>query len=147
MIREILVPVDGSEHSRTALEFACELCKKFDAGLHVVHVIKDEAAEKVVMVLGSASMTLPASPESVTAAGKAVIDATRQFVEEKGCRLSAADAVAGSPAKEILAYAEKSAIDTIVMGSRGLSDAVGLLLGSVSHKVSHLASCTCIVVR
>jgi len=33
------------------------------------------------------------------------------------------------------------------MGTRGLSDLKGLFVGSVSHKVSHLADCSCITVR
>jgi len=37
--------------------------------------------------------------------------------------------------------------DMIVMGSRGLSDLAGLLVGSVSHKVTNMAPCTCITVR
>ena len=38
-------------------------------------------------------------------------------------------------------------VDAIVIGSRGLSDIKGLFLGSVSHKVGHLAECTCITVK
>jgi nucleotide-binding universal stress UspA family protein len=34
----------------------------------------------------------------------------------------------------------------IFLGSRGLGDAKGLLMGSVSHKVAHLAECTCVSV-
>lgn len=147
MIRKILVPVDGSEHSRTALDFACGLSEKFEAELSVLHVVKDEAAERVVMVLGTAHVSLPADPERVEAAGHAITEAAKERAETHGCRLSSAASVAGAPAKEILAYAEDGAFDTIVIGSRGLGDLGGLLLGSVSHKVSHLASCTCIVVR
>ena len=33
------------------------------------------------------------------------------------------------------------------MGSRGLGDIGGLLLSSVSHKVSSLSGCTCIMVK
>jgi len=53
----------------------------------------------------------------------------------------------GDPAKRIIECAEKENADTIVMGARGLSDIEGLLLGSVSHKIAHLASCTVITVR
>ena len=35
----------------------------------------------------------------------------------------------------------------VFLGSRGLGDAKGLLLGSVSHKVMHLAPCTCVAVK
>lgn len=147
MIRKILVPVDGSEHSRTALDFACELSEKFGAELAVLHVVKDEAAERVVMVMGNAHVSLPADPERVEAAGHAIIEAARERAESHGRRLTSMTSVAGAPAKEILAHAEDGAFDTIVLGSRGLSDLGGLLLGSVSHKVSHLAPCTCIVVR
>ncbi len=53
----------------------------------------------------------------------------------------------GDPAERILEYAERESADCIVMGSRGLSDVRGLVLGSVSHKVSNRAVCTCIAVK
>nr|WP_312860533.1 universal stress protein [Mesorhizobium sediminum] len=37
--------------------------------------------------------------------------------------------------------------DLIVLGSRGLGDVEGFLLGSVSHKVTSLASCPCLTVK
>ena len=53
----------------------------------------------------------------------------------------------GDPANRILEYAERESVDCIVIGSRGLSDVKGLLVGSVSHKVSNRARCTCITVK
>ena len=40
MINKILVPVDGSAHSKKALEFACELAKKFESELLLLHVVQ-----------------------------------------------------------------------------------------------------------
>jgi nucleotide-binding universal stress UspA family protein len=53
----------------------------------------------------------------------------------------------GDPVKEILRQAEEDSANLIVMGSRGLGDLQGLLMGSVSHKVNHLAKQTCITVK
>jgi nucleotide-binding universal stress UspA family protein len=53
----------------------------------------------------------------------------------------------GDPAQSILHLAKERGVDTIVMGSRGLSDIKGLFVGSVSHKINHLAECTCITVK
>jgi nucleotide-binding universal stress UspA family protein len=51
----------------------------------------------------------------------------------------------GSPVERILLAAEDA--DMIFLGSRGLSGAKGLLMGSVSHKVANLADRTCVTVK
>ncbi len=53
----------------------------------------------------------------------------------------------GDPARAILSESRKRGVDAIVMGSRGLSDLKGFVVGSVSHKVAHTAECTVITVR
>jgi len=53
----------------------------------------------------------------------------------------------GDAAEEIVAAAEKVKADLIVIGTRGLSDLEGLVMGSVSHKVIHLAHCPCVTVK
>jgi len=53
----------------------------------------------------------------------------------------------GQPARSILNFAERNKVDCIVLGSRGLGDVEGLLLGSVSHKIATLAKCGCVIVR
>ena len=53
----------------------------------------------------------------------------------------------GNPAEKILQIANDKEIDTIVVGSRGLSTAKEFLLGSVSHKIIHHAKCPVVIVR
>jgi nucleotide-binding universal stress UspA family protein len=80
------------------------------------------------------------STESVAEAMKLVGDAVRQL---KAVGIDAGgqvhDAAAGRIAKDIVETADDLGSDLIVMGSRGLSDVQGILLGSVTRQVMHLA--------
>ncbi len=53
----------------------------------------------------------------------------------------------GNASKEIVATANSEAADMLFMGSRGLGEVRGLLMGSVSHKVMNMAPCTCVAVK
>jgi nucleotide-binding universal stress UspA family protein len=53
----------------------------------------------------------------------------------------------GHPAREIVEFAEKTGVDLIVMGTRGRGEIQGMILGSVSHRVSTCAKCSCLLVR
>ena len=146
MLQKILVAVDGSEYSKKALEFACELAQKFDGSLHIVHVPQGCAADRV-MVLGGASIMIHAGHEQIEKAGRKLIEAAQEIAEEKLPGNVSTELRGGDPAAEIVASAQETAADCVVIGSRGLDDFGGLLLGSVSHKVNHSAPCTCITVH
>ncbi len=146
MITNILAPIDGSKQSNKALEFACNLADKYEAKLHVQHTVEVTLHEHAMFV-GSAGFAFEASDEDVQKAGEKVIEAAEKIIKEHDCKLVETEIAHGSPAQRILERAKEKDIDMIVMGSRGLSDFGGLLLGSVSHKVSHLAKCTCVTVR
>jgi nucleotide-binding universal stress UspA family protein len=53
----------------------------------------------------------------------------------------------GDPASVIIRQAKALEADMTVLGSRGLSDMEGLLLGSVSHKVAHVAPGSVVIVK
>jgi nucleotide-binding universal stress UspA family protein len=57
------------------------------------------------------------------------------------------EVTANHVAEEVLLTADKKNIDTIVVGSRGISEAKKFLLGSVSYKVSHYAKRPVVIVR
>lgn len=146
MIGKILVPVDGSKQSDKALEFACNLAEKYDATLHIQHTVETTLHEHA-MFLGSAGFAFELNEEDIQKAGQKVIEAASKIVDEQHCKSAVTEVAHGSPTENILKRAKDDDIDMIVMGSRGLSDLGGLLLGSVSHKVSHLAECSCVTVR
>lgn len=146
MINKILVPVDGSKQSDKALEFACNLADKYNAALLIQHTVETTLHEHA-MFMGSAGFAFDLDEEEIQKAGKVVIDAATKIIDKHANIAAETDIAHGSPTHNIIQCVKDNNIDMIVMGSRGLSDLGGLLLGSVSHKVSHLADCTCVTVR
>jgi len=146
MIQSILVPVDGSESSKIALDLACEIALRFDAELSLLHVVEVTDTDEYLF-MGSARVKIPGTHEQNMKTGQSVVNAATEIAKQHGCDVKKHQIVSGSAANAILDYVENHSIDTIVIGSRGLGNMAGLLLGSVSHKVAHLAKCTCITVR
>ena len=137
MFKHVLVAIDGSPYSRLVLPAAIELAKKFDSEMLVLHVAEHDRGRAVVFSLQS-----PAAASMLVAdAVKAARDA------EVSVRGELRDTGAGHVAKVIVAEAEANGSDLIVMGSRGLSDVQGLLLGSVTHDVMKAADVPVLVVK
>ena len=141
MSKKILLPVDGSEQARKAIDFAANLAKQDDAVMYLLHVYK-----------------LPIVPEGMgeyvisdrielQALGDQIIAVAQDEARKKGVQHVKATVMEGDPAERIIAYAKDHDVDMIVIGSRGLGSFKGLLLGSVSNKVSHRADRTCVIVR
>ncbi len=147
MFTSILVPVDGSKHAQKALSVACQLARQEEScTLHLVH-IPEELAHETTLVWGIGAIAIEASREEREEAGKQVINHAAEAAREQGATNIETVVGQGDPARTILSEARKRGIDAIVMGSRGLSDLQGFVVGSVSHKVSHAAECTVITVR
>ncbi|MGM0702309.1 MAG: universal stress protein [Pseudomonadota bacterium] len=145
MFKTLLVPVDGSQHAKKALDVACQLARENDATLHILH-IPEELAHETTLVWGIGAIALEASREDRERAGRQIVDRAAEDARQQGAARVETIIGQGDPARTIVSEARKSGADAIVMGSRGLSDLRGLVVGSVSHKVSHAATCTVITV-
>ncbi|MCG6657397.1 universal stress protein [Halomonas campisalis] len=146
MFNSILVPVDGSEHAQKALSVACQLAKQADATLHLLH-IPEELSHETTLVWGIGAIAIEASREERNDVGKQVVEKAAEAARQQGASKVETVIGQGDPARTIISEARKRGVDAIVMGSRGLSDLKGFVVGSVSHKVSHAASCSVITVR
>ncbi|KAA3631572.1 MAG: universal stress protein [Proteobacteria bacterium] len=145
MIQTILVAIDGSAHSKRALEFACDMAAKFDASLHLIHVAEQPMTDHVLS-LGAASVMASGTRADLTRAGRKVIEAATDVANRKGCKTISSEVTSGDATRAIVDSAKEIEAGMIVMGTRGLGSLSGMLLGSVSHKVLHLAPCTCVTV-
>jgi nucleotide-binding universal stress UspA family protein len=141
-LKTILVPSDFSECSDAALRYGLELARRFNADLHLLHVVQDP-------------VTQPWAAEGFSVPVFEVVDEWRTRAAE---RLAAAvpDAdrarvtivsVVATPYAEILDYAAKHAVDLIVMGTHGRGGVSHLLLGSIAERVVRRAPCPVLTVR
>jgi nucleotide-binding universal stress UspA family protein len=137
MFEKVLLAVDGSAHSAKAVPVAADIAKKSNGEVLVFH-----AREYVVARGGSYQLEDAPDADALVERVKAELAATG--VKALG-RVEAS--LEGRAAKAILSAAESEGADAIVMGSRGLSELGGLLLGSVTHKVIQLSHCTVVVAR
>lgn len=141
MIKKILVPVDGSEQAHKAIEFAANLAIQYDATIHLLH------AFKLTIIPEGLGEYVVTDRIQLQAMGKKIIVAAEQEAKHEGVRHIETTLIEGDPAESIINYAKDYDVDIIVIGSRGLGSFKGLLLGSVSNKVSHRADRTCVIVR
>lgn len=148
MIKTILVPVDGSTHANTAIDWASDLAVKFGARLIVMHVIPEGR-----LTSSRAEMRQLAKIEHMTEAetfetmaGDLVRTAV-QRARSHGAKKVESLTESGDAAKAILDQAARTGAQLIVMGRRGLGGLPGLVLGSVSSKVLQLADCACLTVK
>lgn len=90
----------------------------------------------------------PTIPETVLRKiGEQILDRAKETAARKGIVEVQAELLDGDPTDCILKAVEQDRSDLIVMGMRGLGEVAGMLMGSVSYKVNHLARCTCITAR
>jgi len=148
MIKKILLATDGSANSRKALGFAVDMASRYDAELHVLHVIQNMEVPLEVLEYISAE-EIEDSPASfyLEKIGKKIIKQSENECKINGCENVYTIVLRGDPADMIIEVAKDKQMDLIVLGSRGLRGVKGRLLGSVSRKVSHASEVSCLIVK
>lgn len=138
MYAKILVATDGSENAVMAVEHAAEVARLAGSTeVLVVHVCPACTAD-----LDPDDKNRELAEVIVQDAGKVITEAgipVRTRVE-----IDASPDLTGGAIVDI---AKEEEVDLIVLGSRGLSEFKGMLLGSVSNKVLQRAHCPVLVIK
>jgi len=143
-ITRILAPVDLSELSEKALQYAAELAEKLGAQLTVLYVVAEPAA-----VLPDMMMPVPvAAPDmdELMTSGKQTL-AELIAAKNLGRLNPVQDVRLGEAGEEILAAAADTKADLVVIGTHGRSGLKHLFLGSVAEEVMRHAPCPVLTVR
>ena len=141
-IKEILVPVDGSENSVRAARFAMDLAKAMRVGVRLLNVFPAASVELV----GMAGMSRAEIEHAAQTSGQRAFDTIHQALAGELIDSVAHETALGDPAEEIINWTDRDAGVLVVIGRRGLSRMRTLLLGSVSDKVIRHAKCPVTVV-
>ena len=135
MFKTIVLALDGSEESRQAVPLATELARQDGARIVIAHVQQD--------VVGKGGGPIVATEDEIQAeirkqAEELSADGIETSVEMREMML-------GGPAHAIVEIADGANADLIVAGTRGHSAIAGLLLGSVTQRLLHIARCPVLV--
>jgi nucleotide-binding universal stress UspA family protein len=143
-IRKILCPVDFSESSEHALEYAVAFAETYQAELVLVHVM-DYAAIDV--------LDYPTAFEF----SSQINEKLKEISEERLSQLTetkrgeyakvSSRLCTGTPFLELVNIARDEAVDLIVMGTHGRSGLAHVFMGSVAEKVVRKAPCPVLTVK
>ena len=148
MYKRILVATDGSEHSTRSVKIAGELAAQSGATLYLVHVIKDYTVPDYVKDYINGEK-IHEAPEYVfiQSMGEKIIQMAQKEIGAFAVKETNPVLLNGNPAEKIAEFAQENDIDLIIMGSHGLGYVKGMIVGSVSRKICHLAPCDCYIVK
>ena len=147
MFRNVLVAIDGSKASIDALDAAAALAAKFGATLHLIHVVREMQVPLNPGIMDAYEKLQRQRHDLLNSAGEQLLNQAKRSLESKGVESVETDIGSGDPASAIVKYAANNDIDLIVLGSRGLGQVEGMLLGSVSRKVGNTAKTSCLIVK
>jgi nucleotide-binding universal stress UspA family protein len=142
----IVVGTDGSETAAEAVRQAVDLAKLAGATLSIVSAfaplperkVKDQQRD------APADVQYEIGPREDV---NLVLDAAAADARKEGVEEVQTHPVEGDPAEAILAVAEETKADLIVVGNKGMTGARRFILGSVPNNISHHAPCSVIIVR
>jgi nucleotide-binding universal stress UspA family protein len=135
-LSNILVGIDFSQASNVALAYGRSLCRRFGARLHLLHVQQNYFLRPVV-----------ADPHVLEARGEEQLAELLTDDEVRCLRANAVVEAFDAPANGILDYAERNAVDLIIVGTHGPRMMERLLVGSVAERVVRSAPCPVLTVH
>jgi nucleotide-binding universal stress UspA family protein len=139
--KKILLPVDGSENSKLAKKHAVNLAKLMNSKVLLVYI----AGPIPGVIQGKAKEEADKAQKEEA---DLLLSPYRDYLQANEVDFSEAVGHGFKPGDEICRIAEREGCDLIILGSRGLSDFKGMVMGSVTHRVlSHCHHIPVLVVR
>ena len=143
LFKNILVPYDGSDHSKHAFKVALDMAKKYNSKITMVSVLS-------VSYTGHWYIDSRVEAQIIRDAEKGI---RKDFVKfdsiAKKAKVSFHSKIVEgiSAAKTLVSFAKSKKNDLIIMGAHGRTGWDKLILGSVTDGVIHRVRCPVLIVR
>jgi len=138
-IKQILVPVDFSDVSLEAVNYAAELCKTFSAELAVVFVVEPLYYAAPPTAYGAATQVAMLLDDQ-RKLGREQLEGLAAKLKKRGIKLRTV-LQEGTPYERIVDTAKRLKANLVIMATHGRTGLTHLLMGSVTEKVVRLAPC------
>lgn len=137
---KILLATDGSEHSKKAAQEVLKMAESVKTAVTALLVF---TVEGLKLPLWARSSGLPLEEMAkiemeYKAKGQEILDSIKEMFSAKGIEIETL-IEKGNPGDVICKVAQDGNFNLVVLGSRGMGEIKGLVLGSVSNKVVHCA--------
>jgi nucleotide-binding universal stress UspA family protein len=141
--KRLLCPMDFSDSSLAALEFAFSLAQQGDADVTILHVFEWPAEGEPLV---NRSFSVPEYLQELEREAHARFHALVPDSVAESCRPHVRFAH-GKPYREILGFATEYGADLIVMGVQGRNPLDRMLFGSTTNQVVRRATCPVLTLR
>jgi len=141
MYDTILIPFDGSDEARRGAEHGIELAAAVGASVHTLYVVDLPGAPRALSLRDDEE----SMREEYHAYGEEVTDEVCSMAANVGVECEGV-VRSGTPAEEIVEYAQEEGMDAIVMGS-AFRGKFPNLLGSTSDKVVRTSTVPVVTTR
>lgn len=144
---KILVPVDGSEHSKRAVKFASDFSNSLAKGIKLIALVRVVTGRYMYdripyidfrsEILKKSDSFLRFKLNHIEKKVRPSLEEAENILRETGIKSIEKYILEGDPAEEIIKKADEGNFSIIMMARRGLSELMGIILGSVTGKVVH----------
>lgn len=156
-MKKILVPVDGSNASISAVKKSIEIGKKYNSAIKLISVVKStenrkkDRNENLWSAVDGSIITDSTELEKKLESkyvenSQTLLNQIVTKLDFSGTKVEK-EVLIGDPYEKIVETAKNGNYDLIVMGNRGFSKIKRFFVGSVTQKVISEAPCPVLVIR
>lgn len=142
-IKKVLVPIDFSDYSKSALKYAVNFAKSFNADIILVYVVEP------VIYPPDFSMGQIAMPSINSEWDDRAKDELQKLAKNEITDIKNTKTIikTGKPFVEIVETAKEENVDLIIIATHGRSGVEHILFGSTAEKVVRKAPCPVLTLR